>query len=104
MADKPRGLLRGPKFNGKHTTVITPAYPVVELLRDDSRVSKIVIGIISSRRGSGISLKAVTIEAGLRITVSGPSSVQQFYAYTADPERVKTALDGLFATGRGTSA
>ncbi|MEI6043939.1 MAG: DUF2103 domain-containing protein [Chloroflexota bacterium] len=98
MADKPRGLLRGAKFNGKHTTIIAPAYPMVELLRDDSRVSKIVIGIIKPRKGGGISLKAVTIEAGLRITISGPSSVQQFYAYTADPEGVKTALDGLFST------
>lgn len=96
MADKPRGLLRGPKFNGKHTTLIAPAYALVELLRDDSRVTKIVIGIIKPRRGSGVSLKAVPIEAGLRINVSGPSSIQQFYAYTSDPEGVKLALEKLF--------
>ena len=97
MADKPRGLLRGPKFNGKHSTLIAPAYPVIELLRDDSRVTKIVIGIIKPRKGSRISLKAVPIEAGLRIMVSGPSSVQQFYAYTSEAEEVKTALESLFS-------
>ncbi len=97
MADKPRGLLRGPKFNGKHTTLIAPAFAVVELLRDDDRVSKIVIGIIKPRKGSGFSLKAVTIEAGLRIMVAGPTSVQQFYAYTSDPEGVKAALEKLAA-------
>jgi hypothetical protein len=96
MADKPRGLLRGPKFNGKHTTLIDAAYPVVELLRDDSRVTKIVIGVIKPRRGNGQSIKAVTIEAGLRLMVSGPSSVQQFYAYTIDPEGVKVTLEQLF--------
>ena len=98
MADKPRGLLRGPKFNGKHTTLIAPAFAMVEMLRDDDRVSKIVIGVIKPRKGSGISLKAVTIEAGLRLTVSGPSSVQQFYAYTSEPEAVKTALEGLYSS------
>jgi hypothetical protein len=96
MADKPKGLLRGPKFNGKHSTLIAPAYPVVELLRDDDRVTKIVIGVIKPRKGNGTSLKAVTIEAGLRLMVAGPSSVQQFYAYTSDPEGVKTALEQLF--------
>ncbi len=99
MADKPRGLLRGPKFNGKHSTLIAPAYAMVELLRDDSRVTKIVIGIIKPRKGNGVGLKAVSIEAGLRIMVSGPSSIQQFYAYTADPEGVKAALEELFAVG-----
>ena len=96
MADKPKGLLRGSKFNGKHSTLIAPAYPMVELLRDDDRVTKIVIGVIKPRKGNGISLKAVPIEAGLRLMVSGPSSVQQFYAYTADPEGVKAALEKLF--------
>jgi hypothetical protein len=98
MADKPRGLLRGPKFNGKHTTLIAPAFPMVEMLRDDDRVTKIVIGVIKPRKGSGVSLKAVTIEAGLRLTVSGPSSVQQFYAYTSEPEAVKEVLERLYST------
>ncbi|HEX2915693.1 MAG TPA: DUF2103 domain-containing protein [Chloroflexia bacterium] len=97
MADKPRGLLRGPKFNGKHSTVIAPAYPAIEFLREDNRVTKIVIGVIKPRKGSGINLKVVTIEAGLRIVVAGPSSVQQFYAYTSQPEEVKSELEALFA-------
>ncbi len=98
MADKPRGLLRGPKFNGKHTTLIAPAFAMVEMLRDDDRVTKIVIGVIKPRKGGGISLKAVTIEAGLRLTVSGPSSVQQFFAYTSEPEAVKLALESLYSS------
>lgn len=97
MADKPRGLLRGPKFNGKHTTLIAPAIPMVELLRDDDRVTKIVIGVIKPRKSTGITLKAVTIEAGLRLMLGGPSSIQQFFAYTADPEGVRLALEELFA-------
>lgn len=98
MADKPRGLLRGPKFNGKHTTLIAPAFAMVEMLRDDDRVTKIVIGVIKPRKGSGISLKAVPIEAGLRLMVTGPSSVQQFYAYTSEPEAVKSDLERLYSS------
>lgn len=98
MADKPRGLLRGPKFNGKHSTLIAPAFAMVEMLRDDDRVTKIVIGVIKPRKGSGVSLKAVTIEAGLRLTVSGPSSIQQFYAYTSEAEAVKSALERLYSS------
>ncbi len=76
--------------------MIAPAEAVVKLLREDGRVTKIVIGIIKPRKGSGgFSLKAVPIEAGLRITVNGPSSVQQFYAYTSDPEGVITSLQTL---------
>src|SRR3712207_9047145 len=52
MADKTRGLLRGPKFNGRHTTLIDAAVPVVMQLRDDPRVTKIIIGVIKSRRGN----------------------------------------------------
>ncbi len=101
MGDNPRGLLRGPKFNGKHTTLIAPAMPMVEFLRDDDRITKIVIGVIKPRKGNGISCKAVTIEAGLRITVGGPSSVQQFFAYTADPAGVTFALEKLFSRQGG---
>ena len=95
MSNKARGLLRGPKFNGRHTTFIAPAEPIIELLRDDPRVTKIVIGIIKPRKGGGFGLKATDIDAGLRITISGPTSVQEFYAYTADPAGVRAALEAL---------
>ena len=93
MADKTRGLLKGPKFNGRHTTLIAAAIPVVERLRDDPRVTKIVIGVITSRRGKTTSIKAQPIDAGLRITVAAPRNVQELYAYTNDPEGVKAMLN-----------
>ena len=93
MGTNPRGLLRGPKFNGKHTTLIVPAQTLVELLREDDRVTKIVIGVIKQRKAGNFSLKAVIIEAGLRLQITGPSSVQQLFAYTADPEAVKADLE-----------
>jgi|SRR3712207_3262344 len=95
MADKARGLLRGPKFNGRHTTLIAAAIPVVTLLRDDPRVTKIVIGLIKSRRGNTTTLKATPVPAGLRITVTAPRNVQELFAYTSDPQGVQHALQAL---------
>jgi hypothetical protein len=92
MADKMRGLLRGPKFNGRHTTLIDAAVPVVAQLRDDPRITKIIIGVIKSRRGNTTTLKATPIPAGLRITISAPRYVQELFAYTSEPEAVRTDL------------
>src|SRR4028118_1373445 len=92
MADKTRGLLKGPKFNGRHTTLIAAAIPVVELLRDDPRVTKIVIGVITSRRGKTTNIKVQPIDAGVRITVAAPRNVQELYAYTNDPEGVRSSI------------
>jgi hypothetical protein len=92
MADKTRGLLKGPKFNGRHTTLIDAAIPLVALLRDDPRVTKIIIGVITSRRGNTNVVKAQKIDAGLRITVAAPRYVQQLFAYTRDPDGVRQSL------------
>lgn len=92
MADKARGLLRGPKFNGRHTTLIDAAVPIVERLRDDPRVTKIIIGVITSRRGKTTVVKATPIAAGLRITISAPRNVQELYAYTSDPAGVQASI------------
>lgn len=95
MADKMRGLLRGPKFNGRHTTLIDAAVPLVAHLRDDERITKIIIGVIKSRRGNTITFKAQPIPAGLRITVSAPRYVQELFAYTGEPETVRKELETL---------
>ena len=92
MAETRRGLLRGPKFNGKHTTLIAAAERVVVALRDDPRVTKIIIGVITSRRGRTTSVKAVPITAGLRVTVVSPQNVQELFVYTSDVPGVKAML------------
>lgn len=92
MGEKNRGLLKGPKFNGRHTTLIAAAIPIVERLRDDPRVTKIVIGVITSRRGKTTNVKAQPIDAGLRITIAAPRNVQELYAYTSDAEGVRALI------------
>jgi hypothetical protein len=95
MGNKTRGLLSGPKFNGKHTTLIAAAETVVKVLRADSRVTKIVIGIIKTKRGGSYNLKATEILAGLRIVVSTPTNIQELFAYTNDQASVRQELEAL---------
>lgn len=95
MGTTQKGLLKGPKFNGKHTTLIAAAQRAVVALRDDPRVTKIVIGMITSRRGRTTALKATPINAGLRITVVSPQNVQELYVYTDDVAGVQQMLEAL---------
>lgn len=95
MGNKTRGLISGPKFNGKHTTLVAAAETVVKVLRDDARVTKIIIGIIKTKRGGGYSLKATEIMAGLRVVVSTPTNIQELFAYTGEAAAVRDTLEKL---------
>lgn len=95
MGNKARGLINGPKFNGKHTTLIAAAEKVVRELRADPRVTKIVIGIIKTKHGGTHSLKATEIMAGLRVVISTPGNVQELFVYTAEPVAVREMLEAI---------
>lgn len=95
MGGARKGLLKGPKFNGKHTTLIAVAERVVVALRDDPRVTKIIIGMITSRRGRTTVVKALPINAGLRVTVVSPQNVQELFVYTDDTPAVKAMVEAV---------
>ncbi len=97
MGTTQKGLLKGPKFNGKHTTLIAAAERVVARLRDDPRVTKIVIGVITSRRGRTTTIKAVPIKAGLQVTVVTPQNVQEMYIYTGDVPGIQAVIEEMKA-------
>ena len=42
-----KGLLKGSKFSGRHSTVIPSAIPAVEAARDCPHVTKIALGVIT---------------------------------------------------------
>lgn len=92
----PRGLLKGPKFNGRHSTVINAAVPIVAALRRSDLVTKVVLSVIRPTKAARRRMKCVEIEAGLRLDVRGPNSVQTFYAYTRHPVAVMDLLARLW--------
>lgn len=83
-----KGLLRGPKFNGRHSTVIPSAIPAVEAARDCELVSKIALGVITPIKAGKEHLKFSPVSGGLKMQVRGVHAVQIFWLYTTEPDRV----------------
>lgn len=81
-----KGLLRGPKFNGRHSTVIPSAIPAVEAARDCPHVTKIALGVITPMKASAEHLKFTPVSGGLKMQVRGTHAVQIFWVYTTRPE------------------
>lgn len=75
-----RGLLKGPKFNGRHSTVIPDAIPAVEAARDCPYVSKIALGVITPLKSGAEHLKFMPVSGGLKMQVRGAFAVQIFLA------------------------
>lgn len=92
-------LLKGPKINSRHSTVIGPAEKVVVAAKLMPEVFRIVIGKISNKGGKGKTrLLFKSIPAGLHLKVIGLRQVQEFYLYTDSPasaERILTQELGL---------
>jgi hypothetical protein len=81
-----RGLLKGSKFNGRHSTVIPSAIPAVEAARDCPLVSKIALGVITPVRAAEEHLKFMPVSGGLKMQVRGTHAVQVFWLYTTRPD------------------
>lgn len=89
-----RGLLKGPKFNGRHSTVIPSAIPAVEAARDCPLVTKIALGVITPLRSGEEHLKFMPVSGGLKMQVRGNSAVQIFWLYTTSPDEVIAEISG----------
>jgi len=83
-----KGLLKGAKFNGRHSTVIPSAIPAVEAARDSPHVSKIALGLITPIRAAQEHLKFTSVSGGLKMQVRGTHAVQIFWLYTIRPDAV----------------
>ena len=81
-----KGLLKGPKFNGRHSTVIPSAIPAVEAARDSPHVTKIGLGVITPIKSGDEHLKFTPVSGGLKMQVRGTHAVQVFWVYTTRPE------------------
>ena len=83
-----KGLLRGPKFNGKHSTVIPTAVPVVQAAKECPHVTKIALSVIKPIRAGKPHLKFTPMSGGLKMQVRGANAVQIFWLYTTRPADV----------------
>jgi hypothetical protein len=83
-----RGLLKGSKFNGRHSTVIPSAVPAVEAARDCEHVTKIALGVITPIRPGSEHLKFTPASGCLKMQIRGTNAVQTFWVYTTRPDEV----------------
>jgi hypothetical protein len=81
-----KGLLRGPKFNGRHSTVIPSAIPAVEAARDSAHVTKIALGVITPIKTGQEHLKFSAVSGGLKMQVRGVHAIQVFWLYSTSPD------------------
>jgi hypothetical protein len=81
-----KGLLRGPKFNGRHSTVIPSAIAAVEAARDCEHISKIALGVITPVKTGKELLKFSEVSGGLKMQVRGVHAIQIFWLYTTRPD------------------
>ncbi len=89
-----KGLLRGPKFNGRHSTVIPSAIPAIEAARECKHVTKIALGVITPLRAGKPHLKFSPVSGGLKMQVRGTHAVQIFWLYTTEPDAVIREIEG----------
>lgn len=96
MARIKRGLLRGSKFSDSHSTVIKAAIPIVEAVKRDANIRKIVLGPIVWIGSGARRITFTPIRAGLRMVVRGSALQQTFFVYTGDPRGVEQRLHGIW--------
>jgi hypothetical protein len=83
-----KGLLKGAKFNGRHSTVIPSAIPAVEAAKACAHVTKIALGIITPTKSGEERLKFTKASGALKMQVRGTHAVQLFWLYTNRPDEV----------------
>ena len=87
-------MLKGSKFNGRHSTVIPSAIPAVEAARDCADVTKIALGVITPIRPGPEHLKFTPATGCLKMQVRGTNAVQTFWVYTTSPDAVVAEITG----------
>jgi hypothetical protein len=83
-----KGLLKGSKFNGRHSTVIPSAIPAVEAAKSCEHVTKIALGVITPTKSADEHLKFTKASGALKMQVRGTRAVQVFWVYTNRPDDV----------------
>lgn len=92
MSSHFKGLLRGAKFSGLHTTVIPDAVDLLAMLKRWEEVTKISVGIITPCKVAEPRVKVKVESHALKLQVRGRNAVQVFYVYGSDLPTVAEAI------------
>lgn len=93
----PKGLLRGDKFNKRHSTIIPAAQKILWALRERPEVRKVALGQIVPVGNGQPRLKFKPIPAGLVLIVRGTNNQQMFFVYTGKPTETEAAINEVWS-------
>ena len=96
MTKHPKGLLKGNKVGGTHTTIIDGARAIFAEAKKLHEVTKIIPGIITKVKSNNTHIKFTPIDAGFKLQVKSVKAVQIFYIYTSNPERTQKMLEDFW--------
>lgn len=88
-----KGLLRGAKFSGTHTTVIPDAIDLLTTLKRLGEVTKISVGLITPCKVAEPRVKVKLESHALKLQVRGRNAVQVFYVYGSDLPAVVKVIE-----------
>lgn len=89
------------KTNGKHTTYIDEAAPIIKAAGKMDEVRSISIGIIVPIGSGKRHVRFVVKPAGVQVVVRGVNAVQHLYVYTNRAEVVEQRLIALWSKEYG---
>lgn len=96
MANTRKGVLKGRKISGLHSTYTPESERVILAVKPLTSVSKIVLGPIACVPPGSCRIKCLPKPAGLKVMVRGVNSVQTLFVYTTAPDDVTNVLLDLF--------
>jgi hypothetical protein len=86
-------VLKGPKVSRSHTTYIREAEPIIVALKADTRVKKVILGVITPIGPSQkVRVRVLPERAGCKISVRGRESHQTIWVHGAGPDVVSVIL------------
>jgi len=92
-----KGVLKGPKFNGRHTTYIDAAEPLIVAARDLDCITKITIGPIENTHAHGSHFRIRPQPSGaLKLLISGGGASQTLYIHVTDVAMATAALQQVW--------
>lgn len=94
MANKNKGKRSGGKSTGSHTTLVSAAETVYDIVHAFPEVTKISVGIIKSGCGPTPKnrVKIMDEQGALLLKIRGNGVVQELRVYTSERAKVKDGL------------
>lgn len=89
------------KTNGKHTTYIDEAAPIIKAAGKMDEVRAIGLNTIVSIRSGKRHVRFVVLPAGLKIVVRGVNAIQDLFIYTTNADVVEQRLTALWSKEYG---